>query len=114
VINYRQQGLAEKICKTHQIVLTKRSKDMVRSTKWLGWDLCVKGGILLGGYLQIYQETRINLRVTSISRGQNAKEAPHLLPLSKACMHIGTSWLLTVLTIQATRSTGEARNRKRR
>jgi hypothetical protein len=66
VINYRQQGLAEKICKTHQIVLAKRSKDRVRSTKWLGWDLCVKGGILLGGYLQIYQDTRINIRVNYI------------------------------------------------
>jgi hypothetical protein len=48
VINYRFGGLAEKILETHQIVLAKRSKDRVRSTKWLGWDLCVEVGSLLG------------------------------------------------------------------
>jgi hypothetical protein len=42
VINYRSQGLAEKICKTHQIVLAKRIKLGVRSAKRLGMDLVVK------------------------------------------------------------------------
>jgi predicted transcriptional regulator len=37
VINYRLQGLAEKICKTHQIVLVKLIKDRVRSEKDSGW-----------------------------------------------------------------------------
>jgi hypothetical protein len=36
VINYRSQGLAEKICKTHQTVLVKRTKYRVRSIKRLG------------------------------------------------------------------------------
>jgi hypothetical protein len=36
MINYRFGGLAEKILETHQIVLAKRTKDRVRSTKWLG------------------------------------------------------------------------------
>jgi hypothetical protein len=41
VINYRSQGLAEKICKTHQIVLAKRIKLGVRSVKvpWVDLDL---------------------------------------------------------------------------
>jgi hypothetical protein len=42
VINYRLQGLAEKICKTHQIVLAKLIKLGVRSAKRLEWDLVVK------------------------------------------------------------------------
>jgi hypothetical protein len=37
VINYRLQGLAKKICKTHQIVLAKLIKDRVRSEKDSGW-----------------------------------------------------------------------------
>jgi hypothetical protein len=32
----RFQGLTQKLSKTHQIVLAKRLKDRVRSTKWLG------------------------------------------------------------------------------
>jgi hypothetical protein len=42
VINYRSQGVAEKICKTHPLVLAKRQKIGVRSTKALGLDLVVK------------------------------------------------------------------------
>jgi hypothetical protein len=33
VINYRFGGLAEKILETHQIVLVKKTKDMVKSEK---------------------------------------------------------------------------------
>jgi hypothetical protein len=41
VINYRLQGLAEKICKTHAIVLTKLIKLGVRSENghWLVLDV---------------------------------------------------------------------------
>jgi hypothetical protein len=42
VNNYRSQGLAKKICKTHQIVLVNRSKDRVRSEKGFGMDMFVK------------------------------------------------------------------------
>jgi hypothetical protein len=42
VINYRLQGLAEKICKTHAIVLAELIKLGVRSIKALGLDLFVK------------------------------------------------------------------------
>jgi hypothetical protein len=42
VINRRFQGVAEEICKTHRIVLAKRTKDRVRSIKGRGWALCVK------------------------------------------------------------------------
>jgi hypothetical protein len=38
-INHRFGGLAEKICKTHPIVLVNRSKARVRSEKELGMDL---------------------------------------------------------------------------
>jgi hypothetical protein len=38
-INYRCQGLAEKICKTHAIVLAKLIKLRVRSEKGLRLDL---------------------------------------------------------------------------
>jgi hypothetical protein len=36
-INYRQQGLADKISKEHPTVLTKRVKDMFIFEKELGW-----------------------------------------------------------------------------
>jgi hypothetical protein len=36
VINHRLQGLAEKICKTHKIVLAKRLKDRIRPKKNVG------------------------------------------------------------------------------
>jgi hypothetical protein len=36
-INYRLQGLAEKKCKTHKIVLAKIEKFRVRSGKYHGW-----------------------------------------------------------------------------
>jgi hypothetical protein len=36
VINYRSQGVAKEICKTHGIVLAKRTKDGVRSIKGSG------------------------------------------------------------------------------
>jgi hypothetical protein len=39
VINYRLGGLAEKICKTHPIVLAKLTKFEVRSEKGLRLDL---------------------------------------------------------------------------
>jgi hypothetical protein len=39
VINYRFKGLAEKICKTHAIVLAKLIKLRVRSEKGLRLDL---------------------------------------------------------------------------
>jgi hypothetical protein len=42
VINYRSQGLAEKICKTHAIVLAKLIKLGVRSEKGLRLDLDAK------------------------------------------------------------------------
>jgi hypothetical protein len=42
--------LTKKIDKTHKIVPVKRSKDRVKSTKWLGWDLC-GSGIFVRGYL---------------------------------------------------------------
>jgi hypothetical protein len=42
VINYRFGGLAEKIGKTHPLVLAKRQKIGLRSTKALGLDLVVK------------------------------------------------------------------------
>jgi hypothetical protein len=38
-INYRFQGLAKKICKTHAKVLAKRIKLRVRSIKGLWLDL---------------------------------------------------------------------------
>jgi hypothetical protein len=37
VINYRSQGLAEKVPETHQTVLANRSKIKVRSGKGSGW-----------------------------------------------------------------------------
>jgi hypothetical protein len=57
VINHRSQGVAEEICKTHGIVLAKRTKDRVRSIKRLRWALCVKGGIPVGGFPQKIQDT---------------------------------------------------------
>jgi hypothetical protein len=42
VIYYRCQGLAEKICKTHAIVLSKLIKLGVRSEKGLKLDLLVR------------------------------------------------------------------------
>jgi hypothetical protein len=42
VINYRCQGLGEKICKTHAIVLEKLIKVGVRSEKGLRLDLDAK------------------------------------------------------------------------
>jgi hypothetical protein len=72
VINYRFGGLAEKILETHQIVLAKRSKDRVRSTKWLGWDLCVEVGSLQGVICRFAktQETKLRLKGT---QGPNSK-----------------------------------------
>jgi hypothetical protein len=55
VINHRFQGVAEEICKTHGIVLAKRTKDRVRSIKRLRWALCVKGGIPIRGFPQKYK-----------------------------------------------------------
>jgi hypothetical protein len=57
VINRRFQGVAEEICKTHQIVLTKLIKLGVRSTKALGLDLVVKDLKIPGGYLEELQDT---------------------------------------------------------
>jgi hypothetical protein len=37
VINYRQQGVADKIVKAHSTVLAKRIKYRVRSEKCSGW-----------------------------------------------------------------------------
>jgi hypothetical protein len=57
VINHRLQGLAEKICKTHKIVLAKRLKDRGKQVKESRWDLCAKGRIILDGYGQTLQDT---------------------------------------------------------
>jgi hypothetical protein len=52
--DYRFGGLAEKICKTHPIVLMKRQNIRVRSTKALGLDLVAKIWKYLGVTQDIY------------------------------------------------------------
>jgi hypothetical protein len=51
VINYRQQGVADKIVKAHSTVLAKRIKYRVRSEKVFGW-IYVIGEISLGCFLE--------------------------------------------------------------
>ena len=41
-----------------------------------------ESGIFLGGYLQIGQDTEIDLGITGKGRGLNAKRPAHLQPLS--------------------------------
>jgi hypothetical protein len=57
VINCRFGGLAEKICKTHPLVLAKRQNIGVRSTKALGLDLVARIWKVLGGFLEDSQNT---------------------------------------------------------
>jgi hypothetical protein len=81
VIIRRFHGVAEEICKTHWIVLANRSKLRVRSIKWLGWDLCVKSGIFLRGFLGNSQDTRKHDKDWKKHKGLNRKQPYHLLPL---------------------------------
>jgi hypothetical protein len=59
VNNYRSQGLAEKIFKTHQIVLANRSKDRVRSEKGFGMDLFVKIYTFQGVFYEIRKTQKL-------------------------------------------------------
>jgi hypothetical protein len=70
VTNYRSQGLAKKICKTHRIVLTNRSKIGVRSEKDLGW---IWGEDLESsrGFLEDSQDTRKLNRIKKELQGPN-------------------------------------------
>jgi hypothetical protein len=102
VINHRFGGLCEKILETHQTVLAKRSKDMLRSTKWLGWDLCVKNGIFIGGFLRNSQDTGTNLLFTSISRDLEAKQSYLLQPVTDRNARGGDKKLLAFVVAGAT------------
>jgi hypothetical protein len=56
VINYRFGGLAEKILETHQIVLVKKTTDMVKSEKDSGRFMCERWDFRRG-FLYIGQDT---------------------------------------------------------
>jgi hypothetical protein len=59
-------------------MLAKRLKDRGYQVKELGWDLCVKGGIILGGLWVKLQETSYNALVEGFHGDQNAKR-PYLI-----------------------------------
>jgi hypothetical protein len=78
-INYRYQGLANKNLEAQQIVLVKRQKIGVRSTKGLRLDLCVNILIDLGGYMQVCKDTRNISRDYRILQGASCKRGGGLL-----------------------------------
>jgi hypothetical protein len=78
-----------------------------------------ESGISIRGYMQIYQDTRVDLIITSITGDQNSKCAFFFLGSGSVQgtrkQNRGGRWFLAYksLVVQRPRSLGEARNRKR-
>jgi hypothetical protein len=61
----------------------KRVKLRVRSIKRLGWVLCVKSGIFVGGFPGNLQDTKEFRKIKGLHRDLFANLPTHLLPLDR-------------------------------
>jgi hypothetical protein len=112
VINYRSQGLAEKICKTHQIVLAKRTKYRVRSIKRLGGLYVWKVGFPLGFSVD-WPDTRLDQKITWSFRGLNVKQRVIFFlwtDTHREVMAYRSSWVFQSPGLQAGRGSTKVQN----